>query len=122
MKKVAKLPEVHLALSTSGEAEPHRFAGEEYMKEYLNAIIAHGGLFDHVKAAAFAGVSKQRIGELVKKGRIRVVTLDVVTPSGIIPGEPTIPGNDLVRWMQEPKHRGGRGKKAVPVQVEAMAA
>lgn len=121
-KAVANPREVHLALSVSGEAEVHRFPVEDIMIEQVNAFVKHGGLYNQSMAAALTGVSKQRISQLVRAGRLRIVKLDIVTPTGVIPGEETIPGDDLARWAKEPKLRGGRGKKAVPVQLEAMAA
>ena len=80
----------------------------EPMKEYLEAINRHGGLFDQSRAARVAGVSSQRIHQLIEAGRLPLVNVMVEIEGRTLPLEQLIPGNALLAWMKEPKNKGGR--------------
>ena len=122
MQKACKKSEVQLALRVNGEPDGAPFEGHDYMKRYLEAMQKHGGLFGQVQAARMAGVSQQRIDQLIKAGRLRVVSLSIKTPAGELVVDRAIPGNDLVAWMEAPKPKGGYRRRAVPLQVEGVAA
>ena len=107
MNTLDNQPEFGLSIEVSGAAKGATFPPTEYMDKYLNAYMTHGGLFDQVQAAKLAGVSKQRINELVKAGRLRLHTLTLDGPRGPMLIEQTILGNDLRAWMEAPKVKGG---------------
>ena len=107
MKALDNQPEFGLSIEVSGEAKGPAFPADDYMKKYLETYMAYGGLFDQVQAARFAGVTKQTINSLVKRGRLRLVTLSVETPTGPMLIEQTIAGNDLRAWMEAPRMKGG---------------
>ena len=122
MQIACKNVEVQLALSVNGEQVGQPFDGQEFMKRYLDLYMQHGGLFGQKQAAGMVGVSPQRIDQLIKAGRLRVVSLSIKTPAGELVVDRAIPGSDLLAWLEAPKPRGGRGKRAVPLQVVAQAA
>ena len=121
MNEAEQLDKVHLSLSGPGEEPAAHFHESEYMKRYLDLIVAHGGLFDQVQAAKFAGVTKQRINALVKTGKLRTVSLSIETPHGPMLIEQTITGHDLEAFLAAPKSKGGRPMHR-PRQLELQAA
>ena len=91
------------------------------MKEYLDAIIRHGGLFDQAKAARVAGVSPQRIHQLVDAGRLPLVNVMLEVEGHTVPFEQLVPADALFAWMKEPRQTG-RPRKPKLEQPELQAA
>ena len=93
------------------------------MKEYLDAILRHGGMFSVEQAAKLSGRSHQRISQLIKAGRLPLVEVVFgVTPTQEVVMEELIPGNALRFWMEGEKPKGGRGVRAPQILPTAMAA
>ena len=93
------------------------------MKQYLDALLRHGGMFTQAQASRMLGVSTPRVAELVKKGQLPLV--EVVLPlegphEALL--ETLIPGNALRQWRDRPKSKGGRGHRARPVTLDECVA
>ena len=107
MNTLDNQPEFGLSIEVTGEAKGPTLEPQEHMKRFIDTYLAHGGLFDQVQAAHLAGVSKQRISQLVKAGRLETVKVTLEGPAGPMPIEETISGNALRAWMESPKQKGG---------------
>ena len=77
-----------------------------YTNGYIQALVAHGGMFTQAQAAKIARVSRQRISILVKEERLPLVKVKFDTGRGVVLLEELIPADGLTEWMDSPRKRG----------------
>ena len=108
---------------TPGARQIRITLAEGLMGEYLESLVKYGGMFTVGQAAKLAGLSKQRISELVKKGQLPLVeVVFALTPDADLLVEELIPGNAIRRWVGQAKSKGGRGHRAAAISLAECAA
>jgi hypothetical protein len=111
---VAVKSAVHPLLIT-GEGRGVLSIARTALKQWEQARQERGGMLTRTEAAKIAGVSHERIRQLIADGRLKLYRVEVDFPCGPMTYGEFVSGDELVRWMESPKTRGGRGKRRVPL-------